>query len=74
MDTEVSFALPTISIIPLSEINEVQTFKHYSQVIVIETELNFKDQKINADIFILTKDGSIQWLKERLNNILEEMI
>jgi len=74
MDTEVSFALPTISKIPISEINEVQTFKQYSQVIVIETELNFIDQKINADIFILTKDGSIQWLKQRLNNILEEMI
>ena len=74
MDTEVSFALPTISKIPLSEMNDVQTFKQYSQVIVIETELNFIDQKINADIFILTKDGSIQWLKQRLNNILEEMI
>lgn len=74
MDTEVSFALPNINKIPLSQINEVSSFKHYSQVIVIETELNFKDQKINADIFILTKDGSIEWLKQRLNTILEEML
>ena len=74
MGVEVSFALPNISKIPLKDLTKIETFKLYSQVIVIETELNFKDQKINADIFILTKDGSIQWLKKQLNSILEELI
>lgn len=74
MDTEVTFAPPGITKIPLRQLQEVNTFKHYSQVIVIETELNFKDQKINGDIFILTKDGSIQWLKKQLNTILETLI
>jgi len=74
MDTQVSFALPNISKIPPNEIDEVKTFQQYSQVIVIETELNFKDQKINGEIFILTKDGSIQWLKQQLNKILEVLM
>lgn len=74
MDTQVSFSLPSISKVPLSEIDKVKTFQQYSQVIVIETELNFKDQKINGEIFILTKDGSIQWLKQQLNKILEALI
>ncbi len=74
MDTQVSFALPSISKIPLNEIDKIKTFQQYSQVIVIETELNFEDQKINGEIFILTKDGSIEWLKQQLNKILEALI
>ncbi len=74
LETEVGFSLPSISKVPLNEINEVQTFKIYSKVIVINTELNFKDQQINGKIFILTKDESIQWLKIKLNNILNNLI
>jgi len=74
MDTEVSFSLPSISKIPLEEISQTPTFQHYSQVIVIDTDLNFEDQKINGKIFILTKDESIQWLKTKLNTILELLI
>jgi len=74
MDTEVSFSLPTISKVPLESIGEVETFQNYSQVIVIDTDLNFEDQKINGKIFILTKDESIQWLKTKLNSILELLI
>jgi chemotaxis protein CheC len=74
MDTEVSFSLPTISKVPLEEIGDVATFQNYSQVIVIDTDLNFEDQKINGKIFILTKDESIQWLKIKINSILELLI
>ena len=74
LETEVGFSLPSISKVPLNEINDVQTFKIYSKVIVINTELNFKDQQINGKIFILTKDESIQWLKIKLNNILNNLI
>ncbi len=74
MDTEVSFALPSISKVPLNEIANVDTFLQYSQVIVIDTDLNFEDQMIHGKIFILTKDESIQWLKERINTILEALI
>ena len=74
MDTQVKFALPNISKIPLNEIQNSKTFQLYDQVIVIDTQLNFKDQKINGEIFILTKDGSIEWLKNRLNTILEALM
>jgi len=74
MDTEVSFSLPSISKFPLEDIDDIETFQQYSQVIVIDTDLNFEDQKINGKIFILTKDESIQWLKRKLNTILELLI
>ena len=74
MDTEVSFSLPSISKFPLEEIDDIDAFQQYSQVIVIDTDLNFEDQKINGKIFILTKDESIQWLKKKLNTILELLI
>jgi len=74
MDTQVKFSLPSISKIPLNQIENAKAFQLYDQVIVIDTQLNFKDQKINGEIFILTKDGSIEWLKNRLNTILEALI
>ena len=74
METDISFSLPSLSKIPLAEMGDVETFQQYSQVIVIDTDLNFKDQKINGKIFILTKDESIQWLKTKLNTILELLI
>ncbi len=74
LDTEVSFSLPSITKVPLQDIQEVETFQNYSQVIVIDTDLNFEDQKINGKIFILTKDASIQWLKNKLNTILELLL
>ena len=74
MSTEVKFSLPNISKIPLSDIKNNKTFQLYSQVIVIDTQLNFEDQKINGEIFILTKEGSIEWLKNQLNSILETMM
>ncbi|MEO1938665.1 MAG: chemotaxis protein CheX [Sulfurimonas sp.] len=74
MGSEVIFSLPSIFKVPLQEIENVETFQLYSQVIVIDTDLNFQDQKIHGKIFILTKDESIQWLKTKLNIILEQLI
>ena len=74
METEVSFSLPNILKLPLEEMQGVESFQRYSQVIVIDTELNFEDQKIHGKIFILTKDASIVWLKKNLNIILEQFL
>lgn len=74
MDSQVTYALPSISKIPLNELATNKTLQHYPQVIVIDTELNFKEQKIKGEIFILTKDGSIEWLKKKLNSILEALM
>ncbi len=74
VDAQVTYAPPNIFKFHLSEIGETSAIKNNSQVITIQTQLNFKDQKIHGEIFILTKDGSIQWLKKQLNNILESMM
>ena len=49
MDTQVKFSLPSISRLPHNEVQANKTLKEYSQVIVIDTQLNFKDQKINGE-------------------------
>lgn len=74
LQTELAFSLPSIFKMPLGEISDVDTFQIYSKVIVIDTELDFKDQKINGEIFILTKDESIQWLKTKLDSILNQLM
>jgi len=74
METEVIFSLPNLFKVPLEEMEDVTTFQIYSQVIVIDTDLNFKDQKINGKIFILTKDESILWLKTKLNSIYNQLL
>ena len=74
MGAEVKFSLPNINKISSTQLDTNQSFQDYSQVIVIDTQLNFKDQKINGKIFILTKDGSIEWLKNQLNTILEALM
>ena len=74
MHTEVTYALPNISKIPLSELSSSKTLQYYSQVIVIDTKLNFKKQHIDGQLFILTKDGSIRWHKRQLNIILKSLI
>lgn len=74
INANIKFSTPNINNVLLAEIGENKTFKEYSQVIVMETEINFEDQKINAVIFILTKDDSIEWLKNQLNIILETLI
>lgn len=74
LNTKVSFALPSITKKELNDIVADKTFIQYSQAIVIETELNFKDQMIHGKIFILTKDESIQWLKNQIDIILQELL
>ena len=74
MQTEVKFSLPSISKLPHDEVLVNESFQEYSQVIVIDTQLNFQDQKINGKIFILTKDNSIEWLKNQLNSILAALM
>lgn len=72
--THITYSPPNISKLLLNKISETPIFKNNSQIITVQTQLNFKDQKIHGEIFIFTKDGSIQWLKKKLNNILKSMM
>ena len=43
------------------------------KVIIISTELNFEELNIRAELFILTTDNSILFIKEKINKILDEL-
>lgn len=73
MGTKISFSLPSIAKLNLNEAAKFEKFQQYSQAIVIDTELNFKEQQIHAEIFILTEEESILWMKKQLNSILETL-
>ncbi|MBU0926098.1 chemotaxis protein CheX [bacterium] len=73
MDTNVSFSAPTIkSLTSINQLNNLSITK-YKKVIIISTELKFEDLNINAELFILTTDNSILYIKEKLNKILDSL-
>lgn len=73
MDANVSFSAPIIKLI--SSANELNNLfiNSYKKVIIISTELNFEDLNISGELFIFTTDNSILFIKEKLNQILEEL-
>lgn len=70
--TNVSFSAPTIKTI--TSMNQLKNLfiSKYEKVIIISTQLKFEDLNINAELFILTTDNSILYIKEKLNKILDE--
>jgi chemotaxis protein CheC len=73
MDANVSFSAPIIK--QISSANELNNLfiNSYKKVIIISTELNFDDLNINGELFIFTTDNSILFIKEKLNQILEDL-
>lgn len=74
MGSEVSFSVPKIAHLLLSNVGKNETFSRYDQIIVIQTDLVFEDQKIKGEIFILTKDESISWIKTSIQNLLDTLM
>ena len=73
IETCVSFSAPSIKIIKsIDELNNIFINK-YKKVIIISTKLEFVDLNINGELFILTTDDSILFIKEKLNKILDEL-
>lgn len=72
IDTNVSFSAPVIK--NISSVNQLNNLfiSKYEKVIIISTQLNFEDLNIHAELFILTTDNSILYIKEKLNKILDE--
>ena len=72
IDTNVSFSAPTVKTI--TSINQLKNLfiSKYEKVIIVSTQLKFEDLNINAELFILTTDNSILYIKEKLNKILDE--
>jgi chemotaxis protein CheC len=73
MNTNVSFSAPTIkSLTSINQLNNLFISK-YEKVIIISTQLKFEDLDIHGELFILTTDDSILYIKEKLNKILDEL-
>lgn len=73
IDTNVSFSAPTIKTInSIKELNNL-FISNYKKVIIISTKLEFGDLNIHGELFILTTDNSILFIKEKLNKILDEL-
>jgi len=73
MNTSVSFSAPTAEIIDASSFQNYEHLREFAQVISIQTLISFKEEHIQGELIILTKDQSILWMKESLNKVIEEM-
>lgn len=73
METSVSFSAPTIKTINSNnQLNNI-FISNYEKVIIISTKLEFDDLNIHSELFILTTDNSILFIKDKLNKILDEL-
>lgn len=73
MDTNVSFSAPSIKLLKsIDELNNI-FLSRYEKVIIISTKLEFVDLNISGELFILTTDNSILFIKDKLNKILDEL-
>ena len=73
LGTQVQFFVPSSHFVDAKDIVKYEDIKHYSKIIIISTELDFKDQKIGGNIYILTKDEAIESLKKLIDEKLEEL-
>jgi len=71
MESEVTFSHPNVQKLESHELANSERLDAYSEIIVIQTEIKFEDQKISGHILILTKDESVLWLKQTIQNLLE---
>ncbi|PHR74244.1 MAG: chemotaxis protein CheC [Arcobacter sp.] len=73
LDAPVSFSPPSVDLLE-SIINLDNRFaKDYEKIIIVSTDINFKEQNINGQFLILTTDESIITIKKLLNKILDEL-
>ncbi len=73
LDTQVQFFVPSSQFIDVHSIVNSEDVADYSKIIIISTILDFKDQKINGNIYILTKDEAIKSLKILIDKKIEEI-
>ncbi len=73
MNTKVSFSPPDVKILESIDQLDNQFITKYEKVIIISTELNFKDLNIKGELLIFTTDDSIMFIKDVINTMLEEL-
>lgn len=73
LDVQVQFFAPTSNFLNASNIIDDDEITNYSKIIVVSTELEFRDYSICANIFILTKDEAINSLRDLIDKKIEEL-
>lgn len=73
LGTEVQFFVPSSQFVSATSIIDVDDINHYSKIIIISTIIEFKDEKIEGYIYILTKDEAIETLKGLIDKKIEEI-
>lgn len=73
LDTHIQFFVPSSQFVGATHIIQDEDISKYSKIIIIHTVLEFKDQDISGNVYILTKDETIISLRELIDNKLEEL-
>lgn len=73
LNVQVQFFAPSSNFGKVTNIIDEDEINSYSRIIVVSTELEFKDKQICANIFILTKDEAIISLRDLIDRKIEEL-
>lgn len=73
LGVQVQFFVPSTQIVNSKDIICTEDVSSYSKIIIISTVLEFKDQNIEGNIYILTKDEAIKSLIKLIDDRLEEL-
>lgn len=73
LGTQVQFFVPYLHFTDAHSIVDDEDIAEYSKIIIISTILDFQDQQINGNIYILTKDEAIESLRVLIDEKLEEI-
>ncbi|MBN2695812.1 hypothetical protein JXR93_14225 [bacterium] len=72
LESAVTFAAPKINEkTSILSILKTLAESSYDSVIFVKTILEFEDEQISGDLFILSRSDSIEWLRDALNSFME---
>lgn len=72
IDTDILFYPPNVDKIESIDNLDSHYTTDYQHIIVISTMIEFEEQNISSELIMMLKNDSIVFLKEALDNILEE--
>lgn len=73
INANISFSAPNIAKVQSVTQFDNKFYKEYEHIIIISTELNFKELHIQGELIILSKNKSSQYLKNSLAAFLDEL-
>lgn len=74
LGSDVYFNEPILRLQDGGELRKSVLNSHYEHIIVINTVMEFEEQKIKGDVYILTHHTSFEWLKKALDAFLQKLM